>query len=214
MDQTARTRLAVFDFDSTLAQGETIDELAAAYGVGDRVSEITNRAMNGELDFFGALTERVALLKGMQHSLAVDVCSNLKPMNGAAELISALKDAGYYVAVLSGGFTLATGHFQSVLGYQYHASNILHEVDGILDGDVGGAMMFSNSKETNLLDLQNLLQIGRENTLVCGDGANDLSMFKHADTRIAVGTRGVLDEHATHLVPDSDLTKVPGLIGL
>jgi phosphoserine phosphatase len=209
-----RTKLAVFDFDSTLVQGETIDELAEAYGVKDQVSVITDRAMNGELDFFEALTYRVSLLKGMDYSLAVETCSNLQPMNGAAELISQLKSAGYYVAVLSGGFTLATGHFKDVLGYQYHASNILHEIDGKLDGDVGGAMMFSNSKETNILDLQNLLQIGRENTLVCGDGANDLSMFKHADIRIAVGKRGVLDKHATTIVPDSDLSKVAGLIGL
>ena len=209
-----RTKLAVFDFDSTLVQGETIDELAAAYGVKEEVSVITNRAMNGELDFFEALTYRVGLLKGMDYAKAVEVCSNLQPMKGAAELISQLKATGYYVAVLSGGFTLATGGLKDVLGYQYHASNILHQVDGKLDGDLGGPMMFQNSKETNILDLQNLLQIGRENTLVCGDGANDLGMFKNADIRIAVGRRGVLDKHATAVVPDSDLSKVPALIGL
>ena len=116
--QQQRTKLAVFDFDSTLVRGETIDELAGAYGVKDQVSGITNRAMNGELDFFEALAYRVGLLKGMDYSLAIKTCSNLQPMNGAAELISHLKDNGYYVAVLSGGFTLATGHFKDILGYQ------------------------------------------------------------------------------------------------
>ena len=100
----SKIKLCAFDFDSTLMDGETIDILANAYGVGDKVKEITHKAMNGELDFFESLTQRVALLKGMPCSLVDEICANLPLMQGAKELIEHLKSKKILVVVFSGGF--------------------------------------------------------------------------------------------------------------
>ena len=101
-------KLCVFDFDSTIMDGETIDSLAGAYGVGDEVSKITKRAMAGELDFFESLSKRVSFLKGMPLAMAREICENLPPMNGEAQLIAELKSKNIRVVVFLGGFLLST----------------------------------------------------------------------------------------------------------
>ena len=123
-------KLCVFDFDSTIMDGETIDILAAA--------SITKRSMNGELDFFESLTARVKFLKGMPLSKADEICKNLPIMPGASELIAALKQKGIKVVVFSGGFHIATDKMQEKLKFDANFANILHHKDGILTGEVGG----------------------------------------------------------------------------
>ncbi|MDE7217504.1 MAG: phosphoserine phosphatase SerB [Helicobacter sp.] len=199
------TRLAVFDFDSTLMDGETIDFLARECGVGDEVAQITDRAMRGELDFFESLQHRVSLLSGLPLARAQHVCAHLPLMNGAADVIAWLKANGYVVVVFSGGFHLATSVAQTKLGFDAAFANTLHHKDGVLSGKVGGEMMFSHSKGDMLLRLQALLGVGEDSTLVVGDGANDLSMFAHATHRVAFCAKPVLKEKATICVDSKDL---------
>ncbi len=203
-------KLAVFDFDSTLMDGETIDFLAKELGIEEKVADITERAMQGELDFFGSLTTRVALLKGLEQSKVDKICHNLPYMPGAKETISELKKMGYTVIVFSGGFRNATSYAKDILGYDADFSNILHQKDGILTGLVGGDMMFDFSKGDMIVRIQNLLGVDRKNTLVVGDGANDRSMFEHADTKVAFCAKEILKKEANIIIDTKDLTKILG----
>lgn len=201
-------KLAVFDFDSTLMDGETIEIIASELGLKEEVAKITARAMAGELDFFDSLTYRVSLLKGLSVSRVDAICQNLTYMPGAKECISVLKNNGYTVACFSGGFKNATAYSKGILGYDADFSNILHSKDGFLTGKVGGPMMFSDSKGIMLRSLQSLLGVSEEDTLVVGDGANDLSMFKYAQNRCAFCAKPVLKKEATIVVEEKDLTKI------
>ena len=201
-------KLAVFDFDSTLMDGETIDFLAKPLGIEDQVAAITERAMAGELDFFKSLVERVALLKGLDKAKVDAICANLPMMPGAVETVAGLKERGYTVVCFSGGFRNATKPACKRLGIDADFSNFLHNKEGILTGLVGGEMMYSDAKGDMIMRMQKLLGVGREDTLVVGDGANDLSMFAHADTRVAFCAKPVLKEAATHRVDIKDLREI------
>jgi len=201
-------KLAVFDFDSTLMDGETIDFFADELGIGKEVAEITEEAMSGRLDFFESLQQRVGLLKGLDFSVVQKISQNLPYMPGAVETIAELKRRGIKVICFSGGFRTATGHAKDILGYDADFSNVLHEKNGKLTGLVGGDMMFSHSKGDMLLRLQKILGVNAEETLVCGDGANDLSMFAHAGTRVAFCARDVLKAEANIIIETKDLTQI------
>ncbi len=201
-------KLAVFDFDSTLMDGETIDFFAKELGIGDKVAAITKEAMSGRVDFFESLQQRTALLKGLESSVVKRISENLPYMKGAKETIAALKEKGLRVVCFSGGFRTATGYAKDVLGYDADFSNVLHEKDGKLTGLVGGDMMFSHSKGDMLVRLQNILNIDKEETLVCGDGANDLSMFAYARTRVAFCAHEILEKEANIIIKEKNLTKI------
>ena len=201
-------KLCVFDFDSTLMDGETIDFLAKELGIEEKVAKITEQAMQGELDFFGSLTTRVSLLKGLEQSKVDEICHNLPYMPGAKETISELKKMGYTVIVFSGGFRNATTYAKDILGYDSDFSNILHQKDGILTGLVGGDMMFDFSKGDMIQRIQDLLGVDRKNTLVVGDGANDRSMFEHADTRVAFCAKDILKKEANIIIDTKDLMEI------
>ncbi|MCL4433104.1 MAG: phosphoserine phosphatase SerB [Epsilonproteobacteria bacterium] len=201
-------KLCVFDFDSTLMDGETIDFFAEAMGIGAQVSAITERAMNGELDFFESLQQRVGLLKGLEFSKVEEICHNLPYMNGAIETIGDLKARGLKVICFSGGFRTATSFAKNILGYDSDFSNVLHARSGILTGLVGGDMMFDYSKGDMLLRLQALLGVTADETIVVGDGANDRSMFEHAGTRVAFCAKEILKKEANIIVETKDLTQI------
>ena len=201
-------KLAVFDFDSTLMDGETIDFLADELGIGEQVAQITEEAMSGRLDFFESLTTRVGLLKGMDYNRVVEICKDLPLMPGAMQLVPELQKMGYKVVCFSGGFRLGTTPAKEKLGLDADFSNVLHEKDGVLTGYVGGDMMFGYSKGDMLRRLQSLMGITRAETLVCGDGANDLSMFEEADTRVAFCGRDVLKKEANIIIDTKDLTQI------
>ena len=201
-------KLAVFDFDSTLMDGETIDFLAKPLGLEEKVAKITEEAMAGRLDFFESLIERVALLKGLEYKLAVEICKDLPLMPGAYETITKLKENGYKVVCFSGGFRIGTGPAKEKLGLDADFSNILHEKDGILTGLVGGDMMFGFSKGDMIQRVQAMLGVSKENTLVAGDGANDISMFPYAAKRVAFCAKEVLKKEANIIVDTKDLTQI------
>lgn len=205
-------KLAVFDFDSTLMDGETIEIIADELGLKEEVAAVTKRAMEGELDFFDSLTYRVSLLKGITVSKVDEICQNLPYMPGARETIEKLKKRGFTVVCFSGGFKNATAYAKDILGYDADFSNILHSKDGILTGQVGGEMMFSVSKGVMLQKLQKLLSVSPENTIAVGDGANDLSMFKYAGTRIAFCAKDCLKKEATVCINEKDLRQLLSFI--
>ena len=201
-------KLAVFDFDSTLMDGETIDFFAQELGIGEEVAKITEEAMSGRLDFFESLQKRVGLLKGLEYSVVEKISQNLPYMPGAKETISELKNRGMTVVCFSGGFRSATGFAKNILGYDADFSNVLHQKNGKLTGLVGGDMMFNFSKGDMLQRLQNILGVNEDETLVCGDGANDLSMFAHAGTRVAFCAREILEKEANIVIKKKDLTQI------
>jgi len=201
-------KLCVFDFDSTLMDGETIDFFAEALGIGEEVSEITERAMSGEIDFFESLQERVGLLKGLEYSKVEEISHSLPYMPGAVETIAELKKRGMTVVCFSGGFRTATSYAKDILGYDADFSNALHVKDGRLTGLVGGDMMFNFSKGDMLVRLQSILGISEKETMVVGDGANDLSMFAHAGTRVAFCAREILKKEANVIIDEKDLTLI------
>lgn len=201
-------KLAVFDFDSTLMDGETLEFFACELGIEEKVKTITDKAMRGELDFFESLTERVSFLKGLQLTKADEICDNLPLMNGAKEVVEGLKQKGYKVVCFSGGFRNATKLFADKLGLDGEFANILHSKDGFLTGQVGGEMMFNDSKGQMLKRLQKLLDVTEENTIAVGDGANDLSMFKYAGKKVAFCAKPILKENANIVVDEKDLRKI------
>ncbi len=205
-------KLAVFDFDSTLMDGETIDFLAKELGFEAEVAAITERAMAGELDFFDSLVERVSLLKGLEVERVNQICQNLPLMPGAKEAVTSLKENGFRVVCFSGGFRNATEPLCRKLGIDADFSNYLHEKNGKLTGLVGGEMMFSDSKGKMVQRLQNLLGVDADNTVVVGDGANDISMFHYAKTAIAFCAKPVLKEAASDIVDIKDLREVAKVI--
>jgi len=202
------SKLCIFDFDSTLMDGETIDFLADEMGVGKEVAKITKAAMSGELDFFESLTTRVKLLEGLNVNKVEEICQNLPYMPGAKETISELKNLGYKVVVFSGGFRNATAHARDILGFDADFANILHYNGRELSGKIGGEMMYDFSKGDMILRMQMLLGIDKANTLVVGDGANDRSMFKYADKRVAFCAKEALKKEANIIIETKDLTKI------
>lgn len=201
-------KLAVFDFDSTLMDGETIEFLAAEMGVSEEVAQVTKKAMEGELDFYESLKTRVKLLKGMSQDRAIEICQNLPLTPGAKETISTLKNNGYKVVCFSGGFKFATEYFRDVLGLDGEFSNTLHCKNGKLTGEVGGEMMFDFSKGKMLSSLQRLLGVAKKNTLVVGDGANDASMFVYADKKVAFCAKEILKKQADIIIDKKDLKEI------
>jgi len=201
-------KLAVFDFDSTLMDGETIDFLADELGLKKEVAAITEEAMSGRLDFFESLTTRVELLKGLEYKKVVDICKDLPLMPGAIDTINELKKMDYKVICFSGGFRVGTGPAKEKLGLHADFSNVLHHKDGLLTGLVGGDMMFDFSKGDMLQRVQALMGISNEDTLVVGDGANDRSMFTFAAKKVAFCAHDILKKEANIIVDTKDLTQI------
>jgi phosphoserine phosphatase len=201
-------KLAVFDFDSTLMDGETIDFLAEPLGLKEKVASITEMAMMGELDFFESLIMRVKLLEGLEESKVNEICRALPLMPGAGETVKELKNRGISVVCFSGGFRNATSYVKDLIGLDADFSNVLHSKDGVLTGLVGGEMMFSRSKGDMLKRIQNILGVSESETMVVGDGANDLSMFKHAGVRVAFCAKEILKKEANIVIEEKDLTKI------
>lgn len=179
-------RLICFDMDSTLIQTECIDELAKRAGVGDKVSEITARAMHGEIDFKESFKERVALLKGLDASVMKDIAENMPITEGTDRLMSVLKTCGYKIAILSGGFTYFGEYLRKKYGIDYVYANEL-EIgdDGKLTGRYVGDIVDGQRKAELLKIIAQVERVNLAQTIAVGDGANDLPMIGEAGLGIA-----------------------------
>ena len=179
-------RLICFDMDATLIQTECIDELAMRAGVGDKVKEITERAMRGEIDFKESFKERVALLKGLDVSVMQDIAEKLPITEGVDRLMAVLKRYGYKIAILSGGFTFFGEYLQRKYGIDYMYANEL-EIDdnGKLTGNYVGEIVDGHRKAELLKLIAQVEKVNLAQTIAVGDGANDLPMISEAGLGIA-----------------------------
>ncbi|HIQ39196.1 MAG TPA: phosphoserine phosphatase SerB [Methanothermococcus okinawensis] len=200
--------LVLFDLDSTLIEEETIDELAKLAGVEEEVKRITKDAMNGKIDFEKSLRKRVALLKGLPIDSVKGLVSKLRITKGARETIEELKNRGYVVGVVSGGFNIVTERIKRDLNLDYAYSNELVVKDGKLTGEVRGRVMSSTAKGDILEEIARRENIDLKDTVVVGDGANDIGMFKRAGFRIAFCAKEILKKNADVIIDRRDLREI------
>lgn len=206
-------RLVVFDMDSTLIEAEVIDELAKEAGVGEQVSEITEAAMRGEIDFNESFKRRVALLEGLDESVLEGIAQRLKMTEGAEQLMSQLKRTGYKTAILSGGFTYFAKFLQKRLGFDYIHANELDIQDGKVTGKVVGTVVNGERKAELLREIAAKEGVSLEQTIAVGDGANDLPMLSIAGLGIAFRAKPLVRENAKQSISTLGLDGILYLIG-
>lgn len=203
-----RKRVLISDMDSTLIHQECIDELADYAGIKAHVAAITERAMNGELDFKDALRERVALLKGLPESTLQQVYdTRITCMEGAATLVATMKHhADAYCLLVSGGFTFFTSRVATSLGFHEDQSNTLIIADGMLSGQVAEPILDKESKRTSLIACCAERGVTLEESLAVGDGANDLPMLLEAGMGVAYRAKPVVQAQAHACINHNDLS--------
>lgn len=202
-----RKKMLLADMDSTMIQQECIDELADEAGVGARVKDITARAMNGELDFEGALIERVGLLKGLPETVIDKVLAErITLMPGGPKLIATMKANGAYCALVSGGFTMFTSKVAEKLGFDENRANTLIAVNGALTGEVGRPILGKAAKVQALEEISKRLGIAETDVIAVGDGANDLGMLHRAGTGVALHAKPSVAAECDVRINFGDLT--------
>lgn len=206
-------KLLVMDMDSTLVQSEGIDELAKEAGVGEQVAAITRRAMNGELDFRGALKERVGLLRGLSADALATVHARTYPTPGAEILLNTLRKVGCASAVVSGGFDYFTERLKTRLGLDHVLANCLEVEAGRLTGRLVGDIVDGTRKAAMIDELARAYGVGRDRVVAIGDGANDLPMLMRAGLGVAFCAKPAVREAAPVTVSVKDLSAVLCLLG-
>ena len=206
-------RLVVLDMDSTLIQIEVIDELARAAGVGADVSRITERAMQGEMDYDESLRQRVGLLAGLDVAVLDKLAANLPLTDGAETLVRVLKRLGYKIAVISGGFSRAAEALKRRLGVDYAYSNNLEVQGGKLTGRVVGPIVNAQRKAELLETIAQAEGVLLDQVIAVGDGANDALMLERAGLGIAFHAKPKLRESADTSISAAGLDAILYLLG-
>ena len=206
-------RLVCFDMDSTLIEAEVIDELAKRAGVGDQVSQITEQAMQGKIDFTDSFTQRMALLEGLSEEVLRDIAENLPIMEGAETLIHNLKAYGFKTAILSGGFSYFGHYLQEKLGIDHVHANILEIVNGKLTGRVIHPVVDGNRKALLLRQIAENEGLSPQQVIAVGDGANDLPMLSVAGLGIAFRAKPLVRESAKQSMSTHGLDGILYLLG-
>ena len=207
-------RLVCFDMDSTLIEHEVIDELAMAAGVGEEVAAITERAMQGELDFTQSFEARVALLKGLDASVLESIAQSLKLTEGAEHLMHTLKALGYKTAILSGGFNYFGEFLQRKLGIDYVFANQLEVHEGKVTGRVTGQVVDGARKAELLKMIAEKEGVNLEQVIAVGDGANDLPMLSIAGLGIAFRAKPLVRANAKQAISALGLDGILYLLGV
>jgi len=197
-----RKKIIVFDMDSTIVDAEIIDEMARFCGMGQEVGEITERGMRGEIDFAQSLRERVGCLKGIGMDDLKSLSKSMRLTEGAGELISALKEMGFKIALISGGFDFFTDVIKERLGFDYAFGNQLETKGGRLTGRVKGRIIDAKRKAEIVDEICRGEGVTQEEVVAVGDGANDQIMVANAGLGIAFNAKDVLKR-----VADGSLTK-------
>jgi phosphoserine phosphatase len=209
-----RKKLFLADMDSTMIGQECIDELADFAGLKAHVARITERAMRGEIEFEPALRERVALLKGLPVSVVDEVLAKrIKPTPGGRELVATMRAHGAYTCLISGGFTLFTNAVAAMIGFQENRANELKVEDGKLTGEVAEPILGRATKLATLIELTEAFDLDNIDTLVVGDGANDLGMIQHAGLGVAYHAKPAVAAAAAARIDHGDLTALLYLQG-
>ena len=212
--ENRRKRVLIADMDSTMIQQECIDELADEAGVGAEVSLITARAMRGEIEFEGALRERVDLLKGLPLSVIGSVLAKrITIMPGAAELVATMRANGAYTALVSGGFTHFTRSIADQVGFDENRANVFGVEAEQLDGTVVPPILGREAKVEALRDITARLGLAHDDVLAVGDGANDLGMLSIAGSGVALHAKPVVAAEARFRIDHGDLTALLYLQG-
>jgi phosphoserine phosphatase len=202
-----RKKLFLADMDSTMIGQECIDELADFAGLKAHVAAITERAMRGEIEFEPALRERVALLKGLPVGVIDEVlASRITLTPGGRELVATMRAHGAYTCLVSGGFTLFTAKVAQMIGFQEDRANALLVEDGKLSGRVAEPILGRAAKLATLVDLRESFDIDSIDTMVVGDGANDLAMIQNAGLGVAYHAKPAVAAAASARIDYGDLT--------
>lgn len=202
-----RKRLLIADMDSTIINVECLDELADFAGVKEQVSEITERAMRGELAFEGALRERVGMLKGLGVEALQSCYDQRVRLNPGAEiLVRTMAKHGARCALVSGGFTFFTSRVAEAAGFHLNHANTLIELDGVLTGQVGDPILGKEAKLAALNAETAALGLTPADALAVGDGANDLAMIEAAGLGVAYRAKPIVAAEADAKVDHTDLT--------
>lgn len=213
-EHARRKRLLIADMDSTMIQQECIDELADAIGIKPEIAAITERAMNGELDFEQALKTRVALLRGLERSAMEQVRrERITLAPGGRALVQTMKAYGAYTSLVSGGFTYFADYFARRIGFDEAVANTLEFEGEALTGTVATPIVDKNVKLTRLRQLAAEKAIPLAETLAVGDGANDLPMLEAAGLGVALHAKRIVAEQAQVRIDHGDLTALLYLQG-
>jgi phosphoserine phosphatase len=202
-----RKKLLLADMDSTMIGQECIDELADYAGLKAHIAAITERAMRGEIEFEPALRERVALLKGLQVGVIDEVLKKrITPTPGGRELVATMRAHGAWTCLISGGFTVFTSAVAAMIGFQENRANELKVSDGKLTGEVAEPILGRAAKLATLTELREAFDLDDIDTLVVGDGANDLGMIQHAGLGVAYHAKPAVAAVAAARIDHGDLT--------